>query len=94
MKRSVDRKICKETPTAKWLQDRCPEIAETENKHDHFNIHKLVKVGRIKPRNLNNIVKDFTTGKIILNNSMQRITREILQANTRVNLLRRSSQKS
>lgn len=59
---NINKEIRAETRKAKeqWLQDRCIEIEELEEKHDHFNIYKLVKevTGRTKPCKLNNIIKD------------------------------------
>ena len=56
----INRQIRKEIRKAKeqWLLDRCAEMEEFEEKHDHFNIHKLVKeiTGHRKPCSFNSIV--------------------------------------
>lgn len=59
--KEIDKQIRREIRRAKeqWLQERCKEIEEMEEKHDHFNIHKLIKqtIGHTKCR-ANSIIND------------------------------------
>lgn len=59
---NLQKQIKKEVRNAKeqWMQNKCEELEKLEEKHDHFNIHKLVKetTARKKPQNLTKIVND------------------------------------
>lgn len=60
--KEIDKQIRREIRRAKeqWMEDKCTEIETMEEKHDHFNIHKLVKetTGRTKHYKSNSIKDD------------------------------------
>lgn len=57
--RTIDKNIRKKCRMAKesWLNDKCKEIEEYQNKHDSFNVHRKVKevVGNTRKNTVGNI---------------------------------------